>query len=97
MQDAWPFADDPDVAVITLWRIIKGAAEIRLVSRGDVDDGMWQFLDGEEATTEDAAVVALQEMVDHDPSLRELGDLPPGWVAWRQDAASAWQRQPQAE
>jgi len=64
--------------IITLDRIVDGRRPILFVSH-DVDDGGWQFLDGDGVTEKDARVVSLQELVERDPTLRELADLPVGW------------------
>ena len=87
----FPFADPLDVAVITLRRILAGAAPILYVSH-DADDGGWQFLDGGEITEEEAAVAGLDEVWRADPSIGALADLPLGWYAFRQTRDSPWQR-----
>ncbi|AGN70618.1 hypothetical protein B2K_38890 [Paenibacillus mucilaginosus K02] len=50
----------------------------------DEDDGMWQFLDGGETKEEEARLLSLKEMVNIDPSLIQLSDLPLGWIMERQ-------------
>ena len=87
----WPFDDPPDREVITLERILDGSSPLRLVTH-DADDGEWQFLDGEHVFEEDAAVVLLGELLQFDPSLVELADLPIGWYAWRASTADPWER-----
>lgn len=77
--------------MITLARILRGESPLRLVSH-DGDDGCWQFLDGEHVFEEDAVVVGLGEMVQFDPTLRELADLPEGAFAWRSAPDQRWQR-----
>jgi hypothetical protein len=85
---------------------IRGSAERRCADRvgcarrsapilrvcHDADDGAWQFLHGGPVSEEDAAVVGLGRMLERDPSLRELADLPEGWIAERADVGSAWMR-----
>ncbi|HEV3163922.1 MAG TPA: hypothetical protein VGZ22_07800 [Isosphaeraceae bacterium] len=87
----WPFADTPDTEVIVLERILDGEAHLLLVTH-DEEDGGWQFLDGEQVFEEDAMFVCLFEMIDFDPSLRELADLPLGWHAWRASPEQPWQK-----
>ena len=87
----WPFADPPETEVIALDRILAGESPLRLVSH-DAEDGDWQFLDGEHVFEDDAVVVLLGEMVQFDPSLAALADLPPGWHAWRASPDGPWQR-----
>ncbi len=91
MSGSWSFADPETTEVITLERILRGESLLALVTH-DLDDGSWQFLDGEHVFEEDAVVVLLAEMVQFDPSLVELADLPPGSYALRADAAGPWSR-----
>ena len=88
----WPFDQPRDCAVITLRSIVFGGAPILLVTH-DAEDHGWQFLDGSDPETNNAAVVGLGEMVRLDPSLLQLADLPPGWRAWRSSPSSPWQRE----
>jgi hypothetical protein len=91
MAIAWPFDDPEETAVISLHRILRGECPLLLVTH-DEDDGLWQFLDGQHVFEEDAAVVGLGEMVQFDPSLYELADLPQGWYAWRATPDRPWRR-----
>jgi hypothetical protein len=88
---SWPFADPPNLAVITLKQIIEQGHPIRYVSH-DQDDGGWQFLTGDDVKVEDARVVALHTMLAHDPTLAALADLPLGSYAWRMATTEPWQR-----
>src|SRR5271157_3619749 len=91
MNSDWRFADPQDTVVVTLERILRGDSSLVLVTH-DAEDGGWQFLDGEHVFEEDGAIVLLGEMVQFDPSLLELADLPAGWCAWREAADRPWQR-----
>src|SRR3954470_10962188 len=91
MDSTWNFADPEETEVITLDRILRGQSSILLVTH-DAEDGAWQFLDGGHVFEEDGAVVSLGEMVNFDPSLAELADLPEGWYAWRPDRVRPWTR-----
>jgi len=91
MTSDWRFADSPDTVVVTLERILRGDSSLVLVTH-DAEDGGWQFLDGEHVFEEDGAIVLLGEMVQFDPSLLELADLPAGWCAWREAPDRPWQR-----
>ena len=78
MRPDWRF-DDPEVTeVITLERILRGESNVLLVTH-DLEDGTWQFLDGEHVFESDGVTVLLGEMIQYDPSLESLADLPPGW------------------
>ena len=91
LNPSWRFVDPEDTEVITLGRILRGASEVLLVTH-DEDDATWQFLDGEHVFEEDGVLVCLGEMVQFDPRLGELADLPQGWYAWRTMADGPWQR-----
>lgn len=93
VQEAWPFDDPPNLAVITTREVLEQGAAILFVSH-DEDDGGWQFLTGGPALEEDARVVALRRIVALDPSVGELADLPLGWQATRRAALEAWRRSP---
>jgi predicted adenylyl cyclase CyaB len=91
MNSDWRFADSQDTVVVTLERILRGDSSLLLVTH-DAEDGGWQFLDGEHVFEEDGVIVMLGEMVQFDPSLLELADLPAGWCAWRTAPDQPWQR-----
>jgi hypothetical protein len=93
MLDAdWPFDQPRNCAVVTLRPIVFEGAPILHVTH-DEDDHGWQFLGREDADVPQAAVVGLSEIVELDPSVLEVADLPPGWHAWRQSRSSPWQRE----
>ena len=87
----WPFNAPKNLAVITTKSIIRQGKPILTVSH-DRDDGSRQFLDGTQPKTEEAMVVSLHEIAQHDPSIKALADLPAGWQAWRDTPTSAWRR-----
>jgi hypothetical protein len=93
MTEEWPFAQPRDCAVITLRQILEGLQSILHVSRDRADDS-WQFLGLEDARVEDASVVSFEEVVELDPSILQLADLPPGWHAWRKTIKGPWSRGP---
>ena len=68
---------------------------ILLVVRS-ADDGAWQFVNGW-GDTEDTASgmsVHVDHIVERDPSVVPLADLPLGWRAWRETTEHAWTREP---
>ncbi len=89
----WKFSDPANTAVLVDRRIIHGGDWIAYVSH-DEDDGGWQFHNkqSEPLTEGDAMVVSLRNIVEHDPSVSELADLPIGFCAWRDAIGSAWRR-----
>lgn len=90
----WPFADPPNVAVFTTRSIIERGAWIARVSH-DEDDGAWQFHDDDPAPKheDEAMLVSLRSMVERDPTLVELADLPEGSRAWRAAVDAPWRRE----
>jgi hypothetical protein len=93
ISTVWPFDDPPNVATLTLRRIMQGHAPIRYVTH-DADDGMWQFLDGEAVSADEAMVIGLAEILTHDPTIAAVADLPLGWWASRASPQAPWQRSP---
>jgi hypothetical protein len=89
--DAWPFDQPRDCAVITLKSIVFRGAAVLVVCH-DEEDGGWQFLDGGALEVSEGAVVGLGEMVERDPTLLEVADLPLGWRAWRKSVGGPWRR-----
>jgi hypothetical protein len=91
MDSTWQFADPPNVATFTLRSVMERRHPILLVVH-DRDDGGWQFLDGRNVQMSEAMLVGLEEIVNLDPSVLELADLPLGWYARRESARDAWIR-----
>ena len=92
-MDDWPFDDPPNAAVFTVRQIVDGQMPILYVSHEE-EDGAWQFLTGEQITTADALLVGLKNIVNRDPSVLELAELPNGWIATRNNIGVPWQRAP---
>ncbi len=92
----WPFDQPPNAAAITLRRIVLPARgqQPRPILRitHDLDDHGWQFLDGDAMTMDDAAIVGMQEILNQDPSVAEVADMPPGWTATRTAPGAPWKR-----
>jgi hypothetical protein len=57
-------------------------------------DGDWQFLCGGIHEGETPRVVGINHLLDRDPSLRSVLDLPNNWEAERESLWSPWQRRP---
>jgi hypothetical protein len=93
MNNDWPFDQPPNCAVISLRDIAENRAPILHVTH-DSDDHGWQFLDLEDPQEDQAVIVRLSHIVDSDPTIRELADLPPGWHAWRRSKGEPWIREP---
>jgi len=87
----WLFTNPPNVAVITTKRVMDKELPILHVSH-DGDDGMWQFHDGNEVNEEEGSVISFREIIEIDPGIMELFDLPEGWIAFRNSIDDEWIR-----
>ena len=79
------------MAVFTTKQVVKERKAILFVTH-DADDGAWQFHSGDIARDEDAMLLALSEIVEIDPTIAELADLPVGYKASRASLSSSWKR-----
>jgi hypothetical protein len=93
-MEHWKFIDPPNVAVIANKKALTANGWIAYVIH-DSDDGAWQFHSADaEVKESDASVVSLRSVVEIDPSINELADLPLGWHAWRDTKDLPWKRAP---
>ena len=93
MNSSWPFRDPENVAVFTVRGIVRDGHPILRVAH-DVEDGAWQFLEWDTPEEKDAMILAFSEIVELDPTVRELADLPLGWRAIRRNGHDPWHREP---
>jgi len=91
-NDKWPFTEPENVAVFTTTQVLRLGQPVLHVSH-DAEDGAWQFHTGaKQVSKKDVMLIALSEMVELDPSICELADLPCGWFADRESIGSPWSR-----
>ena len=84
------FKDDLNTAVFCLRQIVFEGHPILIVSHDR--DGDWQFLNPNIPTSEaNGCLVGLDEIIDHDPTVVEVADLPVGKRATRRDSTSQWE------
>lgn len=70
--------------------VFRGQHPVLLVSR---EGGDWQFLCGGYHAEEDRPhVVGLSHLLERDPTLAEVSDLPKDWEAERAKVGAAWTR-----
>lgn len=86
------FDENPDMGAVTTCNVLSGAP-VLMVSH-DEDDGGWQFLCGTSSDPADGRIVHLASILAADPTLHELWDLPPGWIAFREVVGGQWTREP---
>ncbi len=87
----WPFDQAKNCATFTTTHVMRDGHDIVYVFH-DAEDHGWQFHWKGEKSMSDAMLVALSEIVDRDPTVVEVADLPPGWKAWREKCGAPWQR-----
>lgn len=88
-NDIFPFSDALNTAVFICSHILDGKEKILFVSH-DADDGAWQFLCGKEHNESDARIVSLKYVLDLDPTIVKLKDLPLGYCAERKSKNDKW-------
>lgn len=84
------FREDRNVAVFTTRQVLEGLPILRVIHE---DEGDWQFLCDTTYEVADLKVVALEELVNRDPTLNDLFQLNYGWQAWRVIEAADWQEE----
>ncbi len=87
----WPFDQPENCATITTSHVMRHGATITRAYHDEIDHG-WQFYSEHVTQTKDAMIVALREIVAIDPTITEIADLLPGWMAKREAVGSFWQR-----
>ena len=91
-DDDWPWDQTPHTAALTVRAVLEGDP-ILYVSH-DADDEGWQFLDGRPAEIDVGRAIGMAHILELDPSLRTIADLPPGWIAYRESPSADWVREP---
>ena len=92
----WKFDQPKNCASIISQSILRGERSILLVIHDPEDDG-WMFPDGEAFEAKGAAVVGLGSVVELDPSVLKVAEIPSGWQAFRSDSNSEWVIEKSAE
>ena len=89
----WLFDQPENCAVITTADVLERREPITRVTH-DEDDHGWQFIGPSGPVEHRAKIVSLGSIVKLDPTVAELGDMPPGWRATRATRDSRWVREP---
>jgi hypothetical protein len=83
------FIEKLNTAVFTSKFVIENGSPILFVFH--YDDGTWQFSGSEQhLSDEDFRLVSLGEIIEHDESVNQLGDMPLGSEAIRLSPDSPW-------
>lgn len=90
-QESKLFRDDLKTAVFTTKYVTDDKRDIIYVSH-DKDDGAWQFLSNDNIVDFEsvAKVVSLEQIIQLDPSVLQLADMPVGYYAERISKRSKW-------
>jgi hypothetical protein len=91
-EEEWPFDQAPNVAAITTVQVIQDGLPILVVQHYS-DDHSWSFLCGTTDDEADGRVIGMAQALKRDPTLREVADLPPGWIARRDKVGDSWIRE----
>jgi hypothetical protein len=80
-----------DIAVFTTKFVLEDNKTITYVTH-DIEDGAWQFFSEDEFENFEsvAKIVGLKEIMDKDPTLKELADMEPGHTATRKFKGDKW-------
>ncbi len=87
--EGWPFAEPPTIATFTTREVMNGATILFAMHE---DNGEWTILDREDWTQDDLVAVCLSHVVEREPNLARLADLPLGWAAQRSGPKKKWKR-----
>ena len=82
------FKESLNTAVFTTRFVIESQSTIVFVSHDD--DGDWQFLSEEGPVENEARIALLSEMIELDPTILDIADIPSGTKAFRDDQYSPW-------
>lgn len=84
------FNEDLNTAVLTTRFVFTDKKPILSVFHHD-EDGMWEFCGEDQLLIEsDYRVVSLQEMIELDPTIQDVSNLPLGRSAKRECGKSTW-------
>ena len=91
LPEPWPFDQPPNCAVFTTAHVMRSGQVITHAYHDDDDHG-WQFHYPGDKSEADILVVALKEILHFDPTIAEIADLPPGYIAERKGIGATWER-----
>lgn len=87
----WKFPDKPHTKVF-ISKAVKEHKEWITYVTHDLSDGAWQMVGETGIESGGPELACLHHMVEKDPTLTELADLPKGWFAERQAPGEPWER-----
>jgi hypothetical protein len=90
-ESEWPFDIPINTATFTTRHVVEGTHPILEVYHDH--DGEWQFMCGTTTASADAKLVCFGCMIDRDPTILQLANMPSGWVAYRASSNKPWSRE----
>jgi hypothetical protein len=87
----WKFSDKPHTKTFISKAVAEGQEWITYVTH-DLSDGAWQFVGDTGIENGGPVLACLHHMVEKDPTLTELADMPRGWYAERETPEAPWER-----
>lgn len=72
--------------------IANGSRPVLVVIHSE-DEHRWLFFGDSDRQHADTAVISLGSLLETEPALAEVADLPPGWIAQRASLDAPWSRQ----
>ena len=89
--EQWPFDEPVDRAAYSTANVLERRLPVLLVVHDE--DGDWQVLCGLTDDPLHGRVACLGCLLDIEPSIASLADLPRGWCAWRESPDAPWHRE----
>lgn len=86
----WIWDQTEDTATLTTKQVVEQGLPVLVVTHY-ADDHSWAFTCGVTDNPDDALVVAMETVVNLDPTLSEVADLEPGWSAFRDSVGAPWE------
>ena len=89
--------ESPNGLAITTRQVMEQGWPILLVTHDAEEPPGWQFINGQDTNDRANGIpVHVEHVIERDPSVMELADLPEGWQARRDSEDSPWIREPYA-
>lgn len=95
VESTWAFDVPVSTTSFATRHVVDGSLPILEVYHDH--DGEWQFMCGTTNATSDAKLVCLGCVIERDPSLSQLADMPAGWLAHRESPEHPWSREEYAD
>lgn len=85
----FPFNNKKTAQTLTCLHVMVDEKPILYASHDE--DGLWQFLCGEDDSDDDALILSLNELYVHDKTIAKLCDMPIGYFATRSSIDDEWE------